>query len=72
MSGLQPAYHFFQMLQMRALELLPVTRFNWSAALGRAGELRAVLAARGEHLRALQEITRAYEAGVKVLEDSQS
>jgi hypothetical protein len=29
------------------------------------------LAARGEHLRALQEITRAYEAGVKVFEDGQ-
>jgi len=33
LSGLRPVYHFFQVLQMRALEPLPVTRFNWSAAL---------------------------------------
>jgi len=133
-SGLRPVYHFFQMLQMRALEPLPVTRFNWGAALARAGELGATLAtmagsrhpfagveerllwydalpylslnragerrlladlttaalpedadpaisrglakadalaARGDHLRALQEITRAYEAGVKVFEEIQ-
>ncbi len=133
-SGLRPIYHFFQVLQMRALEPLPVTRFNWNAARARAGELGAALAAmagtrqpfagleerllwydglpylglsragerrlladltttalpenadpaiprrlaqadalaaRGEHLRALQEITRAYEAGVKVFEESQ-
>ena len=133
-SGLRPVYHFFQMLQLRALEPLPVTRFNWRAARGRAGELGAALAARagarqpfagveerllwydnlpylglsragerrllaalttaalpvgadpaiprslaqadalaarGEHLRALQEITRAYEAGVRVFEDTQ-
>jgi len=132
-SGLRPVYHFFQVLQMRALEPLPVTRFNWSAALERAGELggrlagmarerhrfagledrllwydslpylglsRAAerrlladqtvaalpenaepaiarglayadaLAARGESLRSLQEITRTYEAGVKVFETS--
>ena len=43
-SGLRPLYHFFQMLQMRALEPLPVTRFNWDAALVRAGELGAALA----------------------------
>jgi NAD(P)H-dependent FMN reductase len=43
-SGLRPVYHFFQMMQMRALEPLPVTRFNWSAALERAGELGAQLA----------------------------
>jgi len=132
-SGLRPLYHFFQMLQMRALEPVPVTRFNWDAALRRAGELgvqiagmaeqrhrfagleerllwydslpylglsRAAerrlladlttaalpagadpaialgllgadaLAARGEHLRSLQEITRAYEAGVKTFEST--
>jgi multimeric flavodoxin WrbA len=43
-SGLRPVYHFFQMLQMRALEPLPVTRFNWGAGLARAGELGARLA----------------------------
>lgn len=133
-SGLRPVYHFFQVQQMRAIEPLPVTRFNWSAALARAVELGArlasmagerhrfagleerllwydslpylglsragerrllaalataalpdhadpaiarglvqadALAARGESLRSLQEVTRAYEAGVKVFEDSQ-
>jgi multimeric flavodoxin WrbA len=40
-SGLRPVYHFFQMMQMRAIEPLPVTRFNWEAALLRAGELGA-------------------------------
>ena len=132
-SGLRPVYHFFQMLQMRALEPLPVTRFNWSAACLRAEELGAALgaiagsrqpfagleerllwydglpylgltragerrlladltatalpentasaisrglvqadvfAARGERLRAMQEISRAYEAGVKLFEES--
>ena len=43
-SGLRPLYHFFQVLQMRALEPLPVTRFNWMAALGRASQLGAQLA----------------------------
>ncbi len=38
-SGLRPVYHFFQMLQMRAIEPLPATRFNFDAALRRAGEL---------------------------------
>jgi len=133
-SGLRPVYHFFQMLQMRALEPLPVTRFHWDAARGRAGELGAALAglagarhpfagveerllwydalpylgldragerrllaalttaalpstadpaiprglaeadalaARGEPLRALQAITRTYEAGVKAFEEKQ-
>ncbi len=133
-SGLRPVYHFFQVMQMRALEPLPVTRFNWNAACIRARELGAALAgmtgkrqsftsleerllwydglpylglnragerrlladltttalpedadpaiarrlaqadaltARGDQLRALQEITRAYEAGVRVFEESQ-
>lgn len=43
-SGLRPVYHFFQMLQMRALEPLPVTRFNFEGALRRAGELGRQLA----------------------------
>jgi NAD(P)H-dependent FMN reductase len=130
-SGLRPLYHFFQVLQMRALEPLPVTRFNWRAGLARAAELGAALAARagarepfagvedrllwydalpylgltragerrllaaltaealpetapaaiprhlaaadalaaqGERLRALQEVTRAYETAVKVFD----
>ena len=43
-SGLRPVYHFFQVLQMRPIDPLPVTRFNWRAALTRAGELGAQLA----------------------------
>lgn len=43
-SGLRPVYHFFQMMQMRALEPLPATRFNFDAALKRAGELGNAIA----------------------------
>jgi NAD(P)H-dependent FMN reductase len=134
-SGLRPVYHFFQVLQMRALDPVPVTRFNWNSAFARVGELGAALAARagtrqpfagvedrllwydnlpylgltragerrllaamttaalpatadaaiprhlaeadtlaarGEPLRALQAVTRAYDAGVKVFEACQS
>ncbi len=45
-SGLRPLYHFFQVLQMRAIEPLPVTRFNWSVAVAHAAQLGAVLAGR--------------------------
>jgi hypothetical protein len=38
-SGLRPVYHFFQMMQMRGIEPLPATRFNFQAALRRADEL---------------------------------
>jgi multimeric flavodoxin WrbA len=38
-SGLRPVYHFFQMMQMRAMEPLPVTRFNFDAAIERAQAL---------------------------------
>jgi len=38
-SGLRPVYHFFQMMQMRALEPVPATRFNFAAAKQRAGIL---------------------------------
>ncbi|MCX5907462.1 MAG: flavodoxin family protein [Deltaproteobacteria bacterium] len=43
-SGLRPLYHFFQMMQMQAIEPLPATRFNFPAALQRAGELGGQLA----------------------------
>lgn len=43
-SGLRPVYHFFQMLQMRAIEPLPVTRFNFPAALAKAQVLGGQLA----------------------------
>ena len=43
-SGLRPVYHYFQMMGMRAIEPLPVTRFNFKAALQRASELGAEIA----------------------------
>jgi len=43
-SGLRPVYHFFQMMQMRALEPVPATRFNFNQALKRAGELGGQIA----------------------------
>jgi multimeric flavodoxin WrbA len=43
-SGLRPVYHFFQMMQMRAIEPLPVTRFNIESAVERADVLGAQLA----------------------------
>jgi multimeric flavodoxin WrbA len=43
-SGLRPVYHFFQIMQMRALEPLPATRFNLNEALKRAGELGGMIA----------------------------
>ena len=38
-SGLRPLYHFFKMMQMRAVEPVPATRFNFHQALARCGEL---------------------------------
>jgi hypothetical protein len=38
-------YHFSQMMQMRAIEPLPATRFNFDAAIERAGMLGKKLAA---------------------------
>jgi hypothetical protein len=37
-------YHFFQMMQMRALEPVPATRFNFNQALTHAGELGSQIA----------------------------
>jgi multimeric flavodoxin WrbA len=35
-SGLRPVYHFLQMLQLRALDPVPATRFNWEWAISQA------------------------------------
>jgi len=43
-SGLRPVYHFFQMMQMRALAPLPTTRFNFGFAAERAGKLGSQIA----------------------------
>ena len=44
-SGLRPVYHFFQMMQMRAIEPLPATRFNFAAAIEQAGKTGEKIAA---------------------------
>lgn len=44
-SGLRPVYHFFQMMQMRAVEPLPATRFNFDTAVERARKLGKQMAA---------------------------
>jgi multimeric flavodoxin WrbA len=38
-SGLRPVYHFFQVMQMRALEPVPASRFNFGEAQARAKEM---------------------------------
>ena len=43
-SGLRPVYHYFQVMQMRAIEPLPATRFNFEAAIKRANKLGAQIA----------------------------
>jgi NAD(P)H-dependent FMN reductase len=44
-SGLRPLYHFFQMMQMRSLEPVPATRFNFDAAVDRSRQLGERIAA---------------------------
>jgi multimeric flavodoxin WrbA len=43
-TGLRPLYQFFQVMQMRALEPLPVTRFNFDASIEKARQLGTQLA----------------------------
>jgi NAD(P)H-dependent FMN reductase len=64
-SGLRPVYHFFQMMQTRALEPLPATRFNFAAAAQRAGELGAEIvemAKRRVPFKGLEERLLWYDA----------
>jgi multimeric flavodoxin WrbA len=44
LTGLRPLYQFFQVMQMRALEPLPATRFNFDACIQKAAELGLELA----------------------------
>ncbi len=63
-SGLRPLYQFFQIMQMRALAPLPVTRFNFDAAIAQAGEAGSELAAaagRREPFATLEERLRWYD-----------
>lgn len=64
-SGLRPVYHFFQMMQMRAIEPLPATRFNFTAAVERAGKLGekiASMADRRHPYAGLEERLLCYDA----------
>jgi multimeric flavodoxin WrbA len=57
-SGLRPVYHFFQMMQMRAVEPLPATRFNFDSAVEQArklGEKIAAMAGRRHPFAGLEE-----------------
>ena len=47
-SGLRPVYHFFQMMQMRALDPQPATRFIWKWAIDRARQSGVELASKVE------------------------
>jgi len=47
-SGLHPLYHFFKIMGMRAIEPLPVTRFDLEAACGKAADSGARLAEMAE------------------------
>jgi multimeric flavodoxin WrbA len=64
-SGLRPVYHFFQMMQMRAIEPLPVTRFNFDISLERAeerGEEIAKMALQRAPFKGLEERLLWYDA----------
>jgi hypothetical protein len=43
-SGLRQVYHYFQIMQMRAIEPVPATRFNFSESIKRSQELGAQIA----------------------------
>ncbi len=47
-SGLRPLYHFFQIMQMRALDPVPATRFDFDQALERSRELGQTIAGMAE------------------------
>lgn len=64
-SGLRPVYHYFQMMGMRAIEPLPVTRFNFKAAVQRSSELGqelAKMAVRRQRFQGLEDKLLWYDA----------
>lgn len=64
-GGVRSLYHFLYVMAMRALEPLPATRFNFTAALQRAGELGAELAGMCDERRpfaSIAEWTLWYDA----------
>jgi multimeric flavodoxin WrbA len=64
-SGLRPVYHFFQTMQMRAVDPLPATRFNFDAAVEQArkrGKQMAEMADRRHPFAGLEERLLWYDA----------
>lgn len=63
-SGLRPVYHFFQVMQMRAMEPIPVTRFNFDASIERAQALGEEIAERRDRapFKNLEERLLWYDA----------
>ena len=63
-SGLRPVYHFFQVMQMRAMGPLPVTRFNFDTAVERAQGLGEEIAERRQRapFKSLEERLLWYDA----------
>ncbi len=59
-SGLRPVYHFFQFMKMRALEPVPVTRFNLDQAIRRAEEL-------GHHIAGMIQERTPFSSGDECL-----
>jgi multimeric flavodoxin WrbA len=57
-TGLRQVYHYFQIMQMRAIEPVPATRFNLSESLKRSEELGAQIA---EMSRSRQKFERREE-----------
>jgi len=64
-SGLRPVYHFFQMMQMRAVDPLPATRFNFDTAVEQArkrGKQVAAMADQRHPFANLEERLLWYDA----------
>ena len=60
-SGLRPVYHFFQIMQMRPVDPVPATRFNFEASLKQSETLGAQIA---EMSRARKRFSRREEMWV--------
>jgi multimeric flavodoxin WrbA len=64
-SGLKPVYHFFQMMQMRAIDPVPSTRFDFGQTLSRAtgqGKRIAGMIENREPFRSWEERLIHYDA----------
>jgi multimeric flavodoxin WrbA len=60
-TGLRPVYHFFQIMQMRAIEPVPATRFNFSECLKQSGVL-------GEQIAVMSRERKRFENREEILD----